>query len=230
MYLTAEEMAEADRAAIEEFGMEVLVLMENAGLATAQLARKMLGDDVDGRKVCCLVGKGNNGGDALVAARRLHGWGCGVTVVLGGERSDLRDVPARQLAAVERNGIPVVGPNGDFGGAELVVDGLLGYGSKGNPREPVSGLIRKANSSGIPIVAVDLPSGLDATTGQPNEPCIAAKATVAFGFPKTGFLDPRAREEVGELYLADISLPRPVYVRYAQGPEVFGRDTLVRVW
>ena len=230
VYLTAEEMAEADRAAIEEFGMDILALMENAGFATAQLARKMLGDDVNGRQVCCLVGKGNNGGDGLVAARRLHGWGCGVTVVLGGERSDLRDVPARQLAAVERNGIPVVGSDGDLGGAELLVDGLLGYGSKGNPREPVSGLIRRANSSGIPVLAVDIPSGLDATTGQPNDPCIAAKATVTFGLPKTGFLDPRARGKVGELYLADISLPKPVYSRYAQSPGIFGKDILVRVW
>jgi len=230
VYLTAEEMAEADRAAIEDFGIDVVALMENAGFATAQLARKMLGNDVDGREVCCLAGKGNNGGDGLVAARRLHGWGCRVTVVLGSKRSELRDIPARQLSSVERNGIPVLDSEGDFGGAELLIDGLLGYGSKGNPREPTSGLIRRANSSGIPILAVDIPSGLDATTGQPSDPCIAANATVTFGLPKTGFLDPRAREKVGELYLADISLPKPIYSRYAQSPAIFGKDTLVRVW
>jgi len=230
VYLTAEEMGEADKAAIEEFGIDVLALMENAGSATAQLARRMLGNDVDGRRICCLVGKGNNGGDGLVAARRLQTWGGRVTVVLGGAKGDLRDVPAKQLAMADRLGIPVEGPGGDFGRAELLVDALLGYGSRGNPREPVAGLIRRANGSGIPILAVDIPSGLDATTGGPGNPCVVAKATVTFGLPKTGFLNPRCREFVGELYLADISMPARIYAGYGQKPGIFGKDTLVRIW
>ena len=229
MYLTAEEMADADRVTIEEFGIDVLSLMENAGLGVANLARRMLGGDVSGRNICCLVGKGNNGGDGLVAARDLRNWGGRVTVVLGGERGELRDVPARQLAIADKMGIPIGGPRGDFGGAELLVDALLGYGSRGNPREPVAGLIRRANGSGIAILAVDIPSGFDATTGEVGEPCIAARATVTFGLPKTGFLNPRGRELVGELYLADISLPSQIYGKYSQAPGVFGKDTLLRV-
>ena len=230
VYLTAEEMTEVDRTAIEDFGIDVLSLMENAGVATASLARKLLGGDVSGRRVCCLVGRGNNGGDGLVAARHLHNWGAQATVVIGGERREMRDVPARQLAAVEKMGVRVSGPDGDFDGAELVIDALLGYGARGNPRDPLGGLIRRANASGADVLAVDIPSGLDATTGDPGEPCIAANATVTFGLPKTGFLNPLARKFVGELYVADISLPGQVYRRFSQDQGIFGKDTLVRVW
>ena len=228
-YLTAEEMAEADRDAIDGYGIDVLALMENAGLAVAVLAKKMLGGDVAGRSVCCLVGKGNNGGDGLVAARRLSNWGAAVRVILAGERSGLRDVPARQAEVVEKMGIPIQESLADFDGAHLVIDALLGYGSKGNPREPVAGLIKKANASGLPLLAVDIPSGLDATTGEAGDPCIAATATVTFGFPKAGFLKPESRGLIGELYLADISMPSEIYSSYSMRG-IFEKEMLVRIW
>jgi hydroxyethylthiazole kinase-like uncharacterized protein yjeF len=228
-YLTAEEMAEADRVAIEEFGIDVVALMENAGYEVGVLARKMLGGSVLGRRVCCVAGKGNNGGDGLVATRHLHNWGARVRVVLGAEKADLRDMPARQLRILEKMGVEIDGPTGGFDDAELLVDALLGYGSRGNPREPTAGLIREVNSSGIPVLAVDIPSGLDATTGKPNEPCVIANTTVTFGLLKTGFLNQESRRFVGELYLADISLPEPIYRKYGQEPGRFGRDTLLKV-
>ncbi len=230
VFLTAEEMAEADRAAIEDFGVDVVALMENAGAATARVARLMLGGSASGKKVCFLVGKGNNGGDALVAARHLRNWGALPAVALGGRRSELRDVPAKQLEAASKMGVPVSEGETPLDGAELLVDGLLGYGSRGDPREPVADVIRRANGSGVPILAVDVPSGLDSTTGEAGDPCIAAGATVTFGLPKEGFLNPRSRRFVGELYLADISLPKEVYLRLSMETEVFASDTLVRVW
>ncbi len=230
VYLTAEEMAEVDRISIEEFGVGVLVLMENAGLGVAAMARRMLGGSASGRRVCVLVGKGNNGGDGLVAVRHLHNWGARVRVTLGGKREELRDVPASQLAVVQKLGIEIREGGGEVGAAELVVDALLGYGSHGDPRGPVAALIRSANGSGIQVLAVDIPSGLDATTGEPGEPCIVAKATVTLGLPKTGFLNPRSREFVGELFVADISMPREIYHRYPGKPLDFGEDNLVRIW
>lgn len=230
VYLTAEEMAEADRMAIEDYGIEVIALMENAGVATAQLAKKMLDGDVRGKSVCCLVGRGNNGGDGLVAARHLNNWGAGVRVILAGDRSDLRDVPAKQIAIVDKMGIPIVGPGEGLGDAHLVVDALLGYGSRGSPREPVAGLIRQGNASKVPILAVDIPSGMDATSGEPGEPTIEARATVTFGLPKTGFLNPKARRYIGELYLADISMPGRIYASYSVGTGLFAKDSLVRIW
>ncbi len=227
--MTAEEMAEADRIAIEQFGIDVVVLMENAGLQVGILARKMLGGTVAGRRASVVAGKGNNGGDGLVAARHLQNWGARVTVVLGAEKGDLRDVPAKQLKILEKMGVEIAGPAGGFDGAELLIDALLGYGSRGDPRDPMAGLIRKINSSGIPVLAVDVPSGLDATTGEPNEPCIVANATVTFGLLKTGFLNRQSMRFVGELYLADISLPEPIYQKYGQEPGKFGRNSLLKV-
>ena len=101
VYLTAQEMAEFDRSAIEEFGIDELVLMENAGLAVANVARRLLGGDVTGKRVGVLVGKGNNGGDGLVAAMQLQNWGAQVRPVLAGERDDLKALPAKQLEIVE---------------------------------------------------------------------------------------------------------------------------------
>jgi NAD(P)H-hydrate epimerase len=222
-------MAELDRFVTEEFGIDVLVLMENAGVAVANLAREMLGGSVVGKRIVCLSGKGNNGGDGLVAARHLHNWGASMVVVLAEGRGGLRDAPARQLAVLDKMGLDVAGPERDFTESKLLVDALLGYGARGDPRGPVAGVIRRANESGVPILAVDLPSGLDATSGKPNNPCIKARATVTFGLPKTGFLNPEARTYVGNLYVADISFPAGAYRRYSQ-KVVFQKGALARIW
>jgi len=225
LFMTAEEMAARDREAIERLGIDVLALMENAGAAVALLSGRVL-RGVRGKKAVVLVGKGNNGGDGLVAARRLCIWGGNVRVVLGCRRDELRDSPARQLVGVDTLGIPVAEEGGDFRGADLVVDSLLGYNSVGDPRGGVANLISAANGSGAPVLAVDLPSGLDATTGEPNDPCIRAAYTLTFGFPKTGFLNPRARPVLGQLFCADISLPHDV----GPGERAYGDETIVRVW
>ena len=229
VYLTAEEMAEFDRAAIEDFGIDEIILMENAGVAVANAARRLLDWKIEGKMICCLVGKGNNGGDGLVAGRHLHNWGAKVTVVLGMERAELREIPAKQLAIVEKMGIPIGGPDADVHGAELLVDALFGYNLKGNPREPTAGLIRRANSSKIKALAVDIPSGLDATTGDPGDPCIVAKMTVSLGLPKTGFLSAEARRFLGSLYVADISFPEALYTKHSQEKGLFAKDSLLRV-
>ncbi len=228
--MTAQELAEADRAAIQEFGVDVLVLMENAGVAVARLARKMLGEGAAGKRVACLVGKGNNGGDGLVAARHLHNWGARVVVVLSGPAGGLNETPSKQLRIIRRMGIDVAENTTKTPEADLCVDALLGYGSKGDPRQPTANLIRSANDSKVPILAVDQPSGLDATGGEPGDPCIVAHATVTLGFVKTGFLNPRAKAFLGELYLADVSIPAGVYRKYGQAAHYFERDNIVKIW
>ena len=222
-------MREADREAINGFGIDVLSLMENAGTAVATLARLLLEGRVVGRRVGVLVGKGNNGGDGLVAARHLHNWGADVRVMLS-DREAIGQVPSRQLTAVEKAGVSVSGAGGSLAGFDLVIDSLLGYNSKGNPREPIRGMILNANTSGSPILAVDIPSGLDATTGEPNDPCVTAKATLTLGFPKTGFLNPRCRGCVGQLYLGDVSLPLEVYKRHSRSTTLFEKESVIRIW
>jgi NAD(P)H-hydrate epimerase len=226
-YLTSDELVAVDRAATEVFGIGVPDLMGKAGLATATMARRMLGGR-EGR-IVCLAGKGNNGGDGLVAARHLASWGTKVLVVLGAARDELRDVPAEQLRAINQMGIEVSGPDSTIPTADLIVDGLLGYSSQGNPREPIATLIRRANESKIPILAVDLPSGLDASSGEPGEPCIVANSTVTFGFPKSGFLNDRAARFLGRLFLADISLPDLIYRRHGMDGRPFYKESIIEV-
>ena len=229
-YLTAREMAEFDRTAIEDFGIDELLLMENAGVSVAVVARRMLGGSVAGRTVRVLAGKGNTGGDGLVAARHLCNWGARISLILGGERAELRTIPARQMAMLEKLGVGSSGPEGGVPEADLLVDALLGYNARGDPKEPLAGLIRGANLSRVRTLAVDLPSGLDATTGEPGSPCIKADSTVTLGLPKTGFLNPEARDYVGTLYVADISFPDQIYRKYSQDRGVFAEEAIVRVW
>ncbi|MGP8124878.1 MAG: NAD(P)H-hydrate epimerase [Nitrososphaerales archaeon] len=228
-YLTSEEMKDADQEAIAGYGIDVLSLMENAGSAVASLSRLLLGGSAVGKRVAVLAGKGNNGGDGLVTGRHLHNWGAEVRVVLS-DREAMGPVPARQLSGVERAGVSVYGAGESLSGFDLLVDALLGYNSRGNPRDPVAGMILNANASGVPILAVDIPSGLDATSGEPNDPCIEATATLTLGFPKTGFLNPRCRRYVGQLYLGDVSLPLEVYRKRSQSSALFGKESVVRIW
>ena len=228
-FLTSEEMRRIDDVATKDFGVDVLSLMENAGLQTALQARRMLGGEVIAKSVVCLVGKGNNGGDGLAAARHLHDWGASVQIALGAPRREFREIPAKQLTTVEKLGLPVTEGATDLRRSELIVDALLGYNSTGDPRGAVADLIRLANLSGATILALDIPSGLDPTSGVPNKPCIAAKATITLGFPKMGFLNPDSRSSVGELYLCDISLPREVYSRHGNMAQIFERESIVKV-
>jgi len=228
-YVTAEEMKVMDKEAIEGCGIDVLSLMENAGLATASVSRSMLKDSVRGKKIACLTGKGNNGGDGLVASRHLDNWGADLTVVLSSAKEELGETCSRQLAVVRSMGTPVLGPATELASFDLLIDALLGYNSRGDPREPMAGLIRAANGSGVPILAVDVPSGLDPTEGNPNEPCIRANATITLALPKTGFLNGRSKEFVGELYLGDVSIPGKVYEEFGQTAPLFERGPVVRV-
>ncbi len=228
-YLTAREMGEADKEAIEGCGIDVLSMMEDAGTAVAQVARVMLGGVVSGKKIGILAGKGNNGGDGLVAARRLRDWGADIAVVLS-DAKGLGSVPAKQLLSLSSAGVVPRGPLSPLGGLDLLVDALLGYNSMGDPRSPVSEVITSANAAGTKLLAVDIPSGLDPTSGEPRTPCIRAAATVALGFPKTGFLNPDSRPYVGDLYLGDVSIPIQTYRRMSCASSPFEKEEVVRVW
>lgn len=230
VYVTADEMRQIDERTIEGYSVDVLSLMENAGLQTAILAKRILGEDLRGKTIACLTGKGNNGGDGLVASRHLRDWGADVTLVLSAPKESLALVPAKQLAPLERMHLQIAPFETPLSGFSLLIDALLGYNARGDPREPLASLIRRANASGAQILALDLPSGLDPTTGEPYIPCIEATATVTLGLPKVGFLNPTAKRYLGELYLADISIPPEVYAEFTQGSLLFGKGGLVRLW
>jgi NAD(P)H-hydrate epimerase len=229
VYVTAEEMRRIDDITIQEFRVDVLMLMENAGKATASIARQMLQGTTFGKRVACLVGGGNNGGDGMVAARHLANWGADVKVIAGTSKDKMKDVPLRQLQIIEKMGIPILSTDYVLGDYDLLIDGLIGYGLEGHPRDRVSMIIKAANASGRPILALDLPSGMNATTGEIYDPCIKATATLTLALPKTGFLARSASPYVGDLYLADISIPRKVYQRFGQQNILFAKDILLKI-
>jgi NAD(P)H-hydrate epimerase len=229
VYVTAEEMRRIDDVTIRDFQVDVLMLMENAGKATATLAKRMLLGTATGKGVACLAGGGNNGGDGMVAARHLANWGVNVEVIVGTTKDKVKDVPLEQLHILEQMGIQILSTDYALRDYELLIDGLIGYGLEGNPRDRVAMIIKDANSSGRPILALDLPSGMNATTGEAYNPCIKATATLTLALPKTGFLAPGASPYVGDLYLADISIPRKVYQSFGQKKILFQNDTLLKI-
>ncbi|MEM4389233.1 MAG: NAD(P)H-hydrate epimerase [Candidatus Micrarchaeia archaeon] len=216
--VSREQMAELDRLA-ETMGVGTAELMERAGERIAELAEKMAG----GKNIAVLCGHGNNGGDGLCAARKLAARGFSVTVFLASPREKYSGEPRNQLERAERAGIRVVEANEKAGFAtfDLLIDALLGFNLSGAPRGKFAELIRAANASGKPILAVDLPSGLDANSGEAFEPCIKAAATVTLAYPKIGLLEEKARGFVGRLFLADIGMPAGACIRAGLKPIAF---------
>jgi len=223
-------MREIDRLMVDELGISLEQMMENAGRALAELARRML-RDLPGRRIMVLVGPGGNGGGVLVAARRLAIWGAEVSVALASPAAQMHPVPAHQFAIVGGMGIEVFEPQAplpDIARSALVLDGVFGYSLAGAPRGHSAELIMAANESHVPILALDVPSGLSADTGEPFEPTIRAHQTLTLALPKIGLLVPRARPYVGELFVADISVPAQLYRRLglAVGPIFAAGDIL----
>lgn len=227
--LTTTQMAEVDRLMIEEYGILLIQMMENAGRNLAELARRMLGGKLAGRKIAVLCGAGNNGGGGMAAARHLHNRGADIQVKLIADPDKLKNIPAHQWRILQTMGIAVEYTL-DLARADLIIDAIIGYGLTSNPRGEAAEWIERANGSGRPILALDAPSGLNTTTGAPGQPCIRAAATLTLALPKTGLTAPQAQPFVGELYLADIGVPPGLYRRI--GLEVgtlFAEDTIIRI-
>ena len=190
--LTTAQMAEVDRLMMDEYGILLIQMMENAGRNLAELSRRTLGGQVTSRNVIVLCGAGNNGGGGMVAARHLHNRGAEVKVKLVADPARLRDIPRHQWQILQSIGLPdEVDPKLEQ--ADLIVDAMIGYGLTDNPRGLVAEWIKRANAAHRPILALDAPSGLDTTTGVPGQPCIQATATMTLALPKTGLLAPPAR-------------------------------------
>jgi NAD(P)H-hydrate epimerase len=234
-YVTTEQMIEVDRAMMEDAHIELMQMMENAGRNLAHLAReRFLDGDPRGKTVAVLAGTGGNGGGALVCARRLHTWGAQVQVVLTHPATDFTTVPAHQLDILRRMEVPVAQAEAiaQVQTPALIVDGLIGYRLKGAPRGAVADLIRWANVASAPILALDTPSGVDATTGAVFDPAIKAAATMTLALPKAGLRAAGVEAVVGELYLADISVPPSLYAEPALALQVgplFAQGEILRL-
>lgn len=224
MYVvTANEMRKLDEYVIQTIGIPAVVLMENAG---SQIAREVIqlskekGLYQEDRipHWAILVGKGNNGGDGLVAARHLAEAGLLATIIYVQPPEHLTGDAAFQRDIVERLGIPclVYGSQPiDWRSFDGIVDALLGTGSKGAPRDRYASLITEANACRLPIVAADIPSGLDADTGAVHEPCIQATRTVALAFLKRGLVQYPGAQAAGDVVVREIGISPSLASRFA---------------
>lgn len=221
------QMREVDREAVA-IGLTLTRMMENAGANLASLAHAMLGGELASRRVVVLAGSGGNGGGGLVAARRLIGWGAQVEVRLAGAPEDLAAVPLQQLGILKEMGAPIgVGIRG-ISSTDLFIDAILGYGQRGSPRPDAAELI--AATRGARVLSLDSPSGLELEHGTVNAPAVHAEATLTLALPKTALRLQSARSLVGELYLADISIPAVVYERLGiQYSSPFSGGPIVRL-
>jgi hydroxyethylthiazole kinase-like uncharacterized protein yjeF len=215
--LTCQEIRELDILAIEHVGIPGIVLMENAARAVADCVYRALLNPPRSR-ILLLCGPGNNGGDGFVVARHVRNAGVRVAVVLAAPREKSKGDAGLNLAIYQRmEGTLLDASAGDkrkevvtlASEATVIVDALLGTGSTGAPRGAIADLIRIANAAPrARRVAIDIPSGLDADTGEVSEPCFKADATVTFVAAKVGFSAPKAREVLGRVEVVDIGVPR----------------------
>jgi NAD(P)H-hydrate epimerase len=214
--LSTDQMREVDRAMMEDYSISLLQMMENAGRGLAHLARiRFFDGDPRDKSALVLAGPGGNGGGALACGRRLANWGSRLSVVLSAPREKYGPVPAHQLRILDALGVTVVdavsGRSPEVHDQELIVDGLIGYSLTGPPREPVASLIRWTHGRAAPVVSLDVPTGVDSSSGKIHDPAVRATATLTLALPKTGLLADGAAAHVGELYLADISVPPELY-------------------
>jgi NAD(P)H-hydrate epimerase len=205
-------MRAADKHAIDDAGIPSLDLMERAGLGLARVTAAAAGDG----PIRIVIGKGNNGGDGLVAARVLREDGHEVDVLAAGDVSELQ---GDALANLER--LPGAPPEpfaaGRLDGSGAVVDALLGTGFEGDPREPVATAIRAINDSGGVVVACDVPSGVNASTGEVSGDAVRADVTATFHGPKVGLYVEPGKTHAGTVELVEIGIPRSAPAPSAAG-------------
>jgi len=198
--LTSAQVADIDRLTSERFAIPVEWLMEAAGW---QIARHCP------PRTAVLAGKGNNGGDGLAAARHLKRWGRLHSVAVA-DREALKGPAKEEAEALEAAGVKIEAqPNLD--GAEAILDAIFGTGLSRSPEGKAAEWIEAINSSGQRVIAVDLPSGLEADNGRALNPTVRAHLTVTLGLPKAGLLLADGPQHAGEIWVADIGIPTEVY-------------------
>jgi len=205
--VSVREMQEMDRKAIEDKGIPSLTLMENAGRHVSEVAVEELGG-LSKSRVSVFCGTGNNGGDGFVAARYLAKQGIGVQVYIIGDKARIKGDPEANLNKLaemrikaEEIGSPVKRDT------DLIIDAIFGIGLKGKVKGPIKSIISGLNKEKIPIISVDVPSGLDADTGKVLGEAIKAKKTVTMQFAKKGFYLKDGPEYTGEVRIVDIGIP-----------------------
>ncbi|HEB12929.1 MAG TPA: NAD(P)H-hydrate epimerase [Actinobacteria bacterium] len=231
--ISTQQMREVDRLMIEEFNVQLLQMMENAGGNLAELARRLLGGSVASKLITVAVGKGNNGAGGQVAARHLSNWGAKVTLLA--ESESFSKTAQAQWTTLQQ--LPIENRFGSSASdtleerrPHLIIDALIGYSLAGNLGGWSAHIIECINQLDCPTLALDLPSGLDGTTGEVHEPCVNATSTMTLALPKIGLTSKQAGNVIGTLYLADIGVPPALYEKLGiLAKPIFVRDTIIKL-
>ena len=211
----AKQMHDIDKSAVEEYGLPELSLMESAGHRVFEAVKNLLGD-VSKKSICVLAGSGNNGGDALTAARYLSNAGARVKIFLLGDKDHRTASVNVQMRILRGMGVELQQLDSDRAWERLqvtlrfsdaVVDGILGTGFSGEIRPSALRLIRLVNAAKKITVAIDIPSGVDSDTGEVGEAAMQADCTVALGLPKIGHYICPGASYVGKLLIDNIGIP-----------------------
>lgn len=227
-YVSSSEMAAIDELAINRYNISLLQMMEHAGWNLAKITMPYIKPD---SSFIVLAGKGNNGGGGLCAARHLRNKGVNVSILLSQKDGNRKSVE-HHLVTLQEMDVPIHVWRGDhqIGSNDVIIDALLGYNIKGDPRAPIDEMINWANKSGNPILSLDIPSGLNPDTGEPGDPCVKASLTLTLALPKTGFQVPVAKNFLGWFHVCDIGIPVELY--HELGLDVgymFNNEKIVRI-
>jgi NAD(P)H-hydrate epimerase len=228
-------LADVEQASLG-FGVTRDQMTEAAARAAAALARKLLDNQVQGSSVVVLAGNGVKSCVALHALRILHGFGAECSAVLVGGESDMRPETVAAASVCEALRIPLLqsrspAVRGAVADADLVIDGLVGVGLDGAPREPVASLIRLSNEVQAEPLSLECPSGLDPDSGEPLQPTLKARTTLALGLPAAGLFGSLAWQYTGELWLCDIGYPPEAFdeAELEVDGSIFSENELVRL-
>jgi NAD(P)H-hydrate epimerase len=216
--LSRQQVREVDRRAIQEYYIPGIVLMENASRAAADVAEGML-RQTSGHIAMILCGGGNNGGDGLATARHLHNRQFQVMIALCTDPATYKADALVNWQIAEAMRLPYLAATPqtiEQTPADLVIDAIFGTGLSRPPRPPFDAIVEAVTKKNRPVLAIDVPSGLDCDTGQPLGPCIRAEQTVTFVAEKLGFANPSARQYTGQITVGDIGCPRELVERVLQ--------------
>ena len=210
--VTVEQMREIDRLMVEEFGITLPQMMENAGRILAELTIELFAPD----RATILVGKGHNGGGGLVAARYLHNKGVDTEVVLSSP--DLPEVLMRRLSTLRALDLHIRSSMQHADG--IIVDALLGYNQLGAPTGRVGDLVEAGEGSRLPVISLDVPTGFDLETGNYHDISFKEPPTLTLGLPKANM-----DGNIKDLWLADIGIPKEVYEKVGLDVPVMFRES-----
>ena len=208
-YLSRLQVRELDRRALDEYGVPGIVLMENAGRGCAELLQQL---NPNRQPTAILCGPGNNGGDGFVIARHLDnsGWPVELFLVEGYLPADAET----NFTILMKSGLPIRSIADWRPAKGWIVDALFGTGLSRSLVKPLDSVVEKINAAGMPVLAVDIPSGLDCDRGEPLGPTVRASHTATFVALKQGFRNPQSQDWTGQVHVVDIGAPRRLIDEY----------------